>query len=116
MREIGDRTMAVLKVKGVEKLFGLLLADLLERLLHGKRRARILGHGVGLNLRVHAVHGKYVDLRAGASPVLFCRGRLGGGGVWHGSLILFHPVICSMQLSSSLLSVISKGVSEPTFS
>src|SRR3954465_10207387 len=48
MRQIGNRAVSVLEIKCVEKLLSLLLADLLERLLHGQRRARILGHGIGL--------------------------------------------------------------------
>ena len=56
VRQVGDGAMAVLKIKGIEKLLRLLRADLLERFFHGERRARILGHGIGLNLRLYAVH------------------------------------------------------------
>src|SRR5262249_20931117 len=34
MRQVGDRAVAVLEIKSVEKLLGLLLADLLQRFLH----------------------------------------------------------------------------------
>jgi hypothetical protein len=36
-------------------LLGALRADFAERLPHGERRARILGHGVGEHFRVGAV-------------------------------------------------------------
>ena len=49
--------MAVLKVESVEKLLGLLVVDLGQRLAHRKRRARILGHAVGLHLGIGAVDG-----------------------------------------------------------
>ncbi len=58
MRQIRNRTMSVLEVEGIEKLLRLLLVDLLQRLLHGQRRTRILRHGIGLDLRLHAVHSK----------------------------------------------------------
>ena len=50
--------MAVLKVEGVEKLLGLLLIQFSQRFFHRERRARVLGHGVGLHLRIGALHAK----------------------------------------------------------
>jgi len=55
--EVGDGTMAVLEVEGVEKLLGSLRADFAERLAHGERGARVLGHGVGENFGLGAVDG-----------------------------------------------------------
>src|SRR5262249_48037627 len=65
--EVGDRAMSVLEVKSIEEFFRFLLADLLQRFLHRKRRPGVLRHGVGLNLGLHAVDRVYLD-----------RGRLTG--------------------------------------
>jgi len=46
------------EVEGVEELLRLLVVDLFQRLAHGERRARVLGHGVGLNLRLDAIDRK----------------------------------------------------------
>src|ERR1700682_5557964 len=56
MRQVGNGAMAVLKVESVEKLLRLLLADFPQRLFHRECRARVLGHGVGLDFRLDAVH------------------------------------------------------------
>ncbi len=61
MRQIGDRAMTVLKIKGVEELFRALGTDIGERLAHGERRARVFCHGKGQNFRICAMNGK--DLR-----------------------------------------------------
>ena len=61
--QIGNGTVAILEIKRVEKLLGFLLADLLERLLHGERRPRVLRHGVSLHFRINPMHGKHIDLR-----------------------------------------------------
>src|SRR5580693_942602 len=69
--------MPVLEVERVEKLLSLLLADLLERLLHGERRARVLGHGIGLNFGLHAIHGVNLCGRCvGRRMVLIRCGRI----------------------------------------
>ena len=60
MSEVGDGAVSVLKVEGVEKLLSLLVIDLFERFLHGQRRPRIFGHGIGLDFRVCAVNGEDV--------------------------------------------------------
>src|SRR5262249_26081096 len=64
VREISDGAMSILKVESIEKLLGILFADLLQRLLHGKRRARVFGHGVGLHLWVDTMDGEDIDLRS----------------------------------------------------
>ena len=56
MCQIGDGTVAVLKIEGVEKLLRLLLVELGQRLLHGKRGSRVFGHRVGLHFRLDAIH------------------------------------------------------------
>ena len=56
--QIRNRAVAVLEVEGVEELFGLLRGDFLERLLHGQRRAGVLGHGIGLDFGLYAIDGK----------------------------------------------------------
>src|SRR5258708_8798732 len=65
--------MSVLKIESVEKFLCLLCADFLERLFHGERRARILGHGVGLHFGFSAKD--RIDL--GGRRV---RGRISAGG------------------------------------
>ena len=63
----GDGAMSVSEIKRVEELFRLLLTQLRQRFLHRKRRAGILGHGVSLNLRLHAI------------DCINVGGRVGGG-------------------------------------
>ena len=67
--EVGDGAVAVLKIEGVEKLLGALGVEFAKRLAHGKRRSRILGHGIRQDLRVGAMNSE--DFRLVA--------RLGGG-------------------------------------
>src|SRR5260370_14526504 len=83
MRKIGNGAVPVLEVEGVKKLLRLLLADLAKRLLHGECGSRILGHGVSLDLGVHAMDGKHVDLRPGDCSILFSGRCLGGDWVAH---------------------------------
>ena len=59
MRQISNRAVAVLEVKSVEKLFRFLGADLAQGFLHRKGRAGIFGHGISLNFRLYAEHGKH---------------------------------------------------------
>ena len=66
MREVGDRTMAVLEIECIEELFGALGTDLGQRFAHRKSRTGVLGHGVGQHLRVGAVDGKDIGLVMGA--------------------------------------------------
>jgi hypothetical protein len=54
--KIRDAAMAVLKVERVQELFGFLVVDLGQRLAHGERRTRILGHAVRLHLGIGAVN------------------------------------------------------------
>src|SRR6266849_4068553 len=70
--KVGNGAVPVLEIEGVEKLFGLLLSNFLQRLLHRERRARVLGHGIGLDLGLNAVNGEYFD------------GGSGGGGAIRG--------------------------------
>src|SRR6185312_7352277 len=77
VREVGDRTMAVLEIESIEELLGLLLADLLQRFLHRERRARVLCHGIRLYLRLDAMHGKYF----GRLLRICCKGGLGSVGL-----------------------------------
>ncbi len=82
VRQIRDRTVAILEVIGVEEFLGPLFADLAQRLLHGERRARVLGHGVGLHLGLDAVD--RIDGRGG---------RLSRLGV-AGSVLVGHRERC----------------------
>ena len=75
--KVGDGAVPVLEVVGVEKLFGPLGRDFLQRLFHREGGARILGHGVGLDLGLNPVNGEYLDGRFG--------GR-GGNGMRSGGL------------------------------
>ena len=68
MRQVGDGAVPVLEIKRVEKFFRLLLADLAQRLFHRERRARILGHGVGLHLGLDTVDG--VDIGGGGLGIV----------------------------------------------
>ena len=68
MGQVGDRAVAVLKIKGVEELLGSLAVDLGQRFAHRKRGAGVLGHGVGQDLGVGAVDGEDFGLVA-------CAGR-----------------------------------------
>jgi hypothetical protein len=61
MRQIGDGAVSVLEIKCVEKFLGFLRADLFQRLLHGERGARVLGHGISLNFWFNAIDGKHFD-------------------------------------------------------
>jgi len=83
VRQIRNRTVPVLKVEGVEKLLRLLLADFAQRLFHRQRRARVLGHGIGLDLRFCAIHGVDFDRRFRDRGV----GAVGGADrvadIWH---------------------------------
>ena len=60
MRQVGDGAVPVLEVEGVEELLRLLVVDLLQRLAHRERRARILGHGVSLHLGLDTIDGEDV--------------------------------------------------------
>ena len=64
--QVGDGAVAVLKIKGVEKLLGALAADFGQRLAHGESGAGVLGHGVGQHFGVGAVDGEDFGLVAGA--------------------------------------------------
>jgi len=66
VRQVGNRAMPVLKIKGVQKLLGALRADLCQRLAHRERGAGILGHGIRQDLGVGAVDGVDIGLVAGA--------------------------------------------------
>jgi hypothetical protein len=55
-----------LEVEGIQELLSALSADLSKGLSHGKRRPRVLGHGVGQDLRVSAVDGVDIGLISGA--------------------------------------------------
>src|SRR5215472_13646351 len=57
VRQVGDRAVPVLEIKGVEKLLGALLAQLLDRLQHALIRARVLRQRVRLNFWRHPDHG-----------------------------------------------------------
>ena len=63
VRQVRNRAVPILKIESVEKLLRLLRADLPQRLLHRQRRPRVLRHGVGLNLRLHAKHGEHFGRR-----------------------------------------------------
>src|SRR5580704_15241013 len=91
MGEICYRAMAILEIKSVEKFFGLLRVDFAQRLLHRKRRARVLCHSVGLNLGLDSIDGEnfrrwfsrcgtdaLVCVSRGSS--LFCVGRQASRG------------------------------------
>ena len=69
VRQIGDGAVAVLKIKRIQELLGSLSANLGQRLAHGERRARILGHGVSQDLGVCAVHGVDFSLVPGGGGV-----------------------------------------------
>src|SRR5208283_3618710 len=69
VREVGDGTVAVLEIKGVEELAGALGADLGEGLAHGERGAGVPGHGEGQDFGIGAVDGEDISLVTG-----------GGGG------------------------------------
>ncbi len=78
VRQIGNRAVSVLKVEGAEKLFRLLLVQLRQRLFHRQRGTGVLGHGIGLNLRLRAmdaIHLRFSGVRLG--------GRSAGGGNGH---------------------------------
>ena len=66
VRQVGNGAVAVLKIKGVQKLLGALGADLGQRLAHRQRGAGILGHGIGQNFRVGAMNGENFGLIARA--------------------------------------------------
>ena len=82
--------MAILKVKSIEKLLSFLLADLLQRFLHGERRARVLGHRISLHFGLHPVDGKDVDLRSSEAPVFFSQGFFGSWIGHERRMILVH--------------------------
>src|SRR5690348_5318231 len=70
--------MSILKIKRIEEFLRLLCADFSQRLLHRKRRPRILRHRVGLDLRFGAEN--RVNLSGGGSGrrrVTICRYRCG---------------------------------------
>src|SRR5437016_7307508 len=62
MCQVSNGAVAVLKVKRVEKFLGLLIVDLVQRLAHGERRARIFRHRVGLHLRLSTMHGENISI------------------------------------------------------
>ena len=64
--QVGDGAVAVLEIEGVQELLGALGADFGERLAHGERGTRILGHGVGQDFGVGSVNGKDIGLVTGA--------------------------------------------------
>ena len=57
MGKIGNGTVPVLEVEGVEELLGALGADFGQRVAHGERGAGVLGHGEGEDLGVGAMDG-----------------------------------------------------------
>ena len=83
MRQVGNGTVAILKVKSIKKLLRFLLRNLAQRLLHRERRARILGHGIGLNLWFDAVHCVDLDRRGLAGGSI--QGRFWAFYVRHGN-------------------------------
>ena len=60
VREVRNAAVAVLEIESVEELLGLLLVQFGERFAHGKRRARVLRHTVGLDLGIGSMNG--IDL------------------------------------------------------
>ena len=55
MRQVRNRPVPILKIKSIEKLLGLLRADLHQRLAHRQRRPRVLRHRIRQHLRLRAV-------------------------------------------------------------
>ena len=69
VRQIGDAAMAVLKIKRVEELLGLLFVELGQRLAQRKRGPRILRHAIGQHFGIGSMNriniGRGVGIRAG---------------------------------------------------
>ena len=94
VRQVGDGTVAVLEVEGVEELLGALGADLGEGLAHGEGGAGVLGHGVGQHFGVGSVDREDAGLVMGAGREKRFTGHLRGLGTrirhWGASGVL-HP-------------------------
>jgi hypothetical protein len=56
--QVGNRTVPVLEIEGIEELLSALGADLGKRIAHGESGARVLGHRIGKDFWIGAMDGE----------------------------------------------------------